>query len=61
MKKFPHLAIRYEDLLFHGEEVSRGLLVTVSGGMLLQFLSLSPRARRGEMVVMRERVVWSRR
>lgn len=36
-KKFPHLAIRYEDLLFHGEEVSRIACECVGGNLAADF------------------------
>ena len=36
-KNFPHLTIRYEDLLFHGEEVSRIACECVGGNFVTDF------------------------
>mmetsp|Transcript_29087 Transcript_29087/g.45765 ORF Transcript_29087/g.45765 Transcript_29087/m.45765 type:complete len:171 (-) Transcript_29087:112-624(-) len=36
-KSFPHLAIRYEDLLFHGQEVSRITCECVGGNVMSNF------------------------
>lgn len=36
-KFFPHLAIRYEDLLFHGQEVSRIVCDCVGGNVITNF------------------------
>jgi len=48
MKKYPHLAIRYEDLLFHGEEVSRIACECVGGNLTADFKFESDSAKGSE-------------
>ena len=46
IKKFPHLAIRYEDLLFHGEEVSR-IACECVGGKVTSVFEFEPESAKG--------------